>query len=154
MKRKESVSAAAYTYTVLLQPEPEGGYTVTCPALPGLVTYGETLDEARAMAADAIRGYIECLREDGEPIPESDPAPPPLVDRVSVNSGSRMQGRHWNPRPAAPGAVSGEGPPDHRLAHERRSRVDQSILSGRTASRSRMKARSASSIAGSMGGGS
>ena len=73
MRRKESVSAAAYSYTVLLQPEPEGGYTVTCPALPGLVTYGENLDEARAMAADAIRGYIECLREDDEPIPESDP---------------------------------------------------------------------------------
>jgi predicted RNase H-like HicB family nuclease len=84
MRRKESVSAAAYTYMVLLQPEPEGGYTVTCPALPGLVTYGASLEEARAMAADAIRGYIECLREDGEPIPESDPAPVPLVDRVSV----------------------------------------------------------------------
>jgi predicted RNase H-like HicB family nuclease len=84
MRRKESVSAAAYTYTVLLQPETEGGYTVTCPALPGLVTYGASLEEARAMAADAIRGYIECLREDGEPVPESDPAPLPLLDRVSV----------------------------------------------------------------------
>ena len=39
------MAAAAFTYTVLLQPEPEGGYTVTCPALPGLVTYGATLDE-------------------------------------------------------------------------------------------------------------
>jgi predicted RNase H-like HicB family nuclease len=86
MSRKESVSAAAYTYTVLLQPEPEGGYTVTCPALPGLVTFGATLEEARAMAADAIRGYIECLQEDGEPIPDSDPAPAPLVDRVSVTA--------------------------------------------------------------------
>jgi antitoxin HicB len=86
MGRKERVAAAAYTYTVLLQPEPEGGYTVTCPALPGLVTYGASLEEARAMAADAIRGYIECLREDGEPIPESDPAPVPLVDRVSVTT--------------------------------------------------------------------
>ena len=85
MRREESISAAAYTYTVLLQPEPEGGYTVTCPALPGLVTYGETLDDARAMAADAIQGYIDCLREDGEPIPESDPAPAPFVDQVSVN---------------------------------------------------------------------
>jgi predicted RNase H-like HicB family nuclease len=86
MRRKESVAAAARSYTVFLQPEPEGGYTVTCPALPGLVTYGETLEEARAMAADAIRGYIECLREDGEPIPESDPAPAALVDRVSVKA--------------------------------------------------------------------
>jgi antitoxin HicB len=64
------VSAAAHAYTVLLQPEPEGRYTVICPALAGLMTYGETLEEARAMAEDAIRGYLECLREDGEPIPE------------------------------------------------------------------------------------
>jgi predicted RNase H-like HicB family nuclease len=86
MKRKESVSAAARTYAVLLQPEREGGYTVTCPALPGLVTYGGTLEEAPAMAADAIQGYIECLREDGEPIPESDLAAAPLVERVSVKA--------------------------------------------------------------------
>jgi antitoxin HicB len=92
MRCKERVSAAARAYTVLLQPEPEGGYTVTCPALPGLVTYGETLEEARAMAADAIRGYIECLREDGGPIQESDPAPAPLVDRVSVKAGCRVGG--------------------------------------------------------------
>lgn len=86
MRRKESVSAAAYIYTVLLQPEPEGGYTVTCPALSGLVTYGETLDEARAMASDAVLGYIECLREDGEPVPESDPELVSLVNRVTVNA--------------------------------------------------------------------
>jgi len=82
MRRKESVSAAARTYTVLLQPEPEGGYTVTCPALPGLVTYGETLEEARAMAADAISGYIECLREEGEQIPKAIPAPLEEAPRV------------------------------------------------------------------------
>jgi antitoxin HicB len=72
MRRKESVAAAAHSYTVLLQPEPEGGYTMTCPTLPGLVTYGATLEEAPAMTAVAIRGYIECLREDGEPIPEGE----------------------------------------------------------------------------------
>jgi antitoxin HicB len=71
---------------VLLQPEAEGGYTVTCAALPGLVTYGETVEQARAMAADAIGGYIERLREDGEPIPDSDPPPAPLVERVSVKA--------------------------------------------------------------------
>ena len=50
-------------------PDEGGGYTVTCPALPGLVTEGDTLEEARLMAADAIRGYLESLRMDGEPIP-------------------------------------------------------------------------------------
>ena len=56
-------------YTVLMMPDESGGYTVTCPALPGLVTEGDTLEEARLMAADAIRGYLESLRIDGEPIP-------------------------------------------------------------------------------------
>jgi antitoxin HicB len=60
------------TYTFVFNPEPEGGYTVTCPALPGLVTYGETLQEAREMAQDAMEGLIEAILEKGEPIPESD----------------------------------------------------------------------------------
>ncbi len=56
-------------YTVLFEPAEEGGYVVTCPALPGLVTEGDTLAEARAMAADAIRAYLDSLRKDGLPIP-------------------------------------------------------------------------------------
>ena len=56
-------------YTVLFEPAEEGGYVVTCPALPGLVTEGDTLEEAREMAEDAIRGYIESLSKDGKPLP-------------------------------------------------------------------------------------
>ena len=52
-----------------MTPDETGGYVVTCPALPGLVTEGDTLEEAREMAADAIRCYIESLQMDGEPIP-------------------------------------------------------------------------------------
>jgi antitoxin HicB len=59
-----------YRFTVLFEPAEEGGYVVTCPALPGLVTEGETLDEARDMARDAIRGYLESLQKDGQPIPD------------------------------------------------------------------------------------
>jgi antitoxin HicB len=62
----------ARTYTFVFNPEPEGGYTVTCPALPGLVTYGETLEAARQMARDAMEGLIEVMLEKGEAIPESD----------------------------------------------------------------------------------
>ena len=43
---------------------------VTRPALPSLVTEGETLEEARLMVQDAIRGYIESLQKDHLPIPE------------------------------------------------------------------------------------
>jgi predicted RNase H-like HicB family nuclease len=60
------------TYTFLFQPEPEGGYTVTCPALPGLVTYGDTLDDARSMARDAMDGLIEVMLDMGEALPQSD----------------------------------------------------------------------------------
>ena len=56
-------------YTVLFEPAEEGGYVVTCPALPGLVTEGNTLAQARVMAADAIRTYLGSLRKDGQRIP-------------------------------------------------------------------------------------
>jgi len=59
-------SPEEYHYTVLFEPAEEGGYVATCPALPGLVTEGDTLAEARAMASDA---YLESPRKDGQPIP-------------------------------------------------------------------------------------
>jgi predicted RNase H-like HicB family nuclease len=59
-----------YSFTVLFEPAAEGGYVVTCPALPGLFTEGDTLAEARRMATDAILAYLESLRKDGEPIPK------------------------------------------------------------------------------------
>lgn len=74
MKIVEAIAGMTRTYTFVFNPEPEGGYTVTCPALPGLVTYGETLDEARAMARDAMEGLIEVMLEHGETAPESDTA--------------------------------------------------------------------------------
>jgi predicted RNase H-like HicB family nuclease len=61
-----------YRYNVILRPEPEGGFTASVPALPGCVTYGRTLHEARKMAKDAISGYIESLKKHGEPIPTDD----------------------------------------------------------------------------------
>ena len=63
------------SFTLLFEPAAEGGYIVTCPALPGLVTEGDTLEESREMAKDAIRGYIESLRKDGQPIPEDKKLP-------------------------------------------------------------------------------
>ena len=58
---------------------------MTCPALPGLVTEGDTLEEARTMAADAIRGYLESLRKDGQPIPTDKAIPAePRKEHISV----------------------------------------------------------------------
>ena len=56
-------------YRILLRKEPEGGYTVTVPILPGCVTYGETVDEAIAMAREAVEVYVESLRKRGEEVP-------------------------------------------------------------------------------------
>jgi len=60
---------AHYHFNVVLRPEPEGRFTAMVPALPGCVTYGRTLAEAREMAKDAASGYIESLRKHGEPVP-------------------------------------------------------------------------------------
>lgn len=75
-------SAREYSFTVVFEPVAKStssrksggkaafdGYQVTVPLLPGLVTYGRTLNEAREMARDAIRCHLEGLRKDGEPIP-------------------------------------------------------------------------------------
>lgn len=58
-----------YRFNIIFRPEPDGGFTAVVPALPGCVTYGRTLVEARKMAKDAISGYIESLRKHKEPIP-------------------------------------------------------------------------------------
>jgi len=82
---KETLKTEKYTFTVYFEPAEEGGYVVTCPILPGLVTEGDTLREARAMAKDAIRAYVESLRKDGEPIPhERRSFPAPVKERVTV----------------------------------------------------------------------
>ena len=59
-------------YTIVLHTEPEGGFTVTVPSLPGCVSYGRDLDEAKTMAEDAISGYVASLKKHGEPIPSDD----------------------------------------------------------------------------------
>ncbi len=57
------------SYRILLRKEPEGGYTVIVPSLPGCITYGDTIEEAIKMAKEAIEVYIESLKEHGEEIP-------------------------------------------------------------------------------------
>jgi predicted RNase H-like HicB family nuclease len=57
-------------YTVILVPEPDGSaYTVIVPLLPGVVTFGSTVDEALAKAREAITCHIEGLADDGEQLP-------------------------------------------------------------------------------------
>jgi len=57
-------------FTVNLHPQPEGGYTVLVPALPEVVTEGETREDALANAREAIEAVLEVYRDEGWRIPE------------------------------------------------------------------------------------
>ena len=70
-------------YSVIFQREPEGGYTVIVPTLPGCITYGKDLDEARKMAREAIELYLESLKEHKEEIPYQEEV---LYGQVRVTS--------------------------------------------------------------------
>lgn len=52
------------------QAEPEGGYTVAVPSLPGCISYGTTFEEAMAMIKDAMQGWLAVAKEEGVPFPE------------------------------------------------------------------------------------
>jgi predicted RNase H-like HicB family nuclease len=54
-------------FTVILEPEAAGGYSVVCPAIPGCVSQGESLGEALDNIREAILGCLDVRREDGQP---------------------------------------------------------------------------------------
>ncbi len=56
---------------LVLEPQPEGGYTVTSPLLPELITEGDTLAEALANAEDAFALVAEIYEDRGRPLPSS-----------------------------------------------------------------------------------
>ncbi len=56
-------------YTVMLEREPDGGYVVSVPALPGCLSQGDTREEALANIREAIELYIEDCEAAGDPIP-------------------------------------------------------------------------------------
>jgi antitoxin HicB len=58
-----------YRVPLVLEPQPEGGFTVTSPALPELVTEGDTLDEAYANARDALSAVVELYGDQGRELP-------------------------------------------------------------------------------------
>ncbi len=53
-----------------LQEEPEEGYTIAVPSLPGCISYGITFEEAIEMIKDAMKGWLEVTKEQGIPIPD------------------------------------------------------------------------------------
>ena len=70
-----------HSYSVVLEPQDGGGFTVTVPALPEVVTEGDNEDEALAMAEEAIRLVLDYRRENGLPLP---PDQTPAIRTVRV----------------------------------------------------------------------
>jgi len=58
-----------YKVPLLLSPQPEGGFTVTFPLLPELVTEGDTVDVALTNVQDALAAVVEAYQELGRPLP-------------------------------------------------------------------------------------
>ena len=58
-----------YKVPLVLTPQSEGGFTVTSPLLPELITEGDTLDEVMENVKDALRAVLELYEDMGRPIP-------------------------------------------------------------------------------------
>ena len=68
-------------FTVVFEEAEEGGYIVRVPALPGCMTQGNTFEEARRMARDAIKAYCASLKIHGEPVPQEGPE---IIGTISI----------------------------------------------------------------------
>ena len=60
-----------YRLPLVFAPQPEGGYTVTSPVVPELLTEGDTLEEAQANVRDAFHAVVELYAEQGRSLPAS-----------------------------------------------------------------------------------
>lgn len=63
---------STYRYTVILEPQPEGGFHASCPALKGCHSEGDSLDETIANMREAMSAFIESIEAHGEAIPRED----------------------------------------------------------------------------------
>lgn len=60
-----------YKIPLILTPQPEGGFTVTSPVLPELVTEGDSISEALDNAKDALAAVVEIYQDQGRPLPQA-----------------------------------------------------------------------------------
>lgn len=58
-----------YKLPLVLEPQPEGGYTITCPLLPELITEADTMEEVYGNVADALAAIIEAYKDLQKPLP-------------------------------------------------------------------------------------
>lgn len=72
------IEELAYKIPLVFEPQPEGGYTVTCPILPELITEGDTIAEALVNVEDALIAIIEAYEDLNRPLP-------PVLERVAFD---------------------------------------------------------------------
>jgi len=58
-----------YKLPLVLEPQPEGGYTITCPLLPELITEADTLADVASNVSDALAVVLEIYEDEGRPLP-------------------------------------------------------------------------------------
>ena len=58
-----------YKLPLVLEPQPEGGYTITCPLLPNLITEADSLEEVIPNVSDALAALIETYEDLQQPLP-------------------------------------------------------------------------------------
>ncbi|MBU1089853.1 type II toxin-antitoxin system HicB family antitoxin [Patescibacteria group bacterium] len=76
-----------YHFNIIFRPEPEGGFTVIVPSLPGCITYGRDLKEAKEMAKDAIKLYVESADADEDILDDSES----FFTSIKFNSDEKLQ---------------------------------------------------------------
>lgn len=72
-------------YIALIHKDADSDYGVSFPDLPGCITVGATLDEARDMAAEALALHLEGLAEDGEAAPEPSSLEAVMADKDNMD---------------------------------------------------------------------
>lgn len=72
IRKRPRVRVPVGQFTVVLTPEPDGGFTVTVPALPGCISHGDDLRSAKRNAREAIECHLGSMLKHGERIPVDD----------------------------------------------------------------------------------
>jgi predicted RNase H-like HicB family nuclease len=74
------------SFIALIQKIDSSDYGVSFPDLPGCISAGATLDEARAMAVEALALHLEGMAEDGDAVPEPSSLPDIMADAINRDS--------------------------------------------------------------------
>ena len=73
-------------YIAYLRKDRDSDFGVEFPDLPGCISAGATLEEAKAMASEALAAHVALLQEEGEPVPE-----PSTIDQLMDDPRNRSR---------------------------------------------------------------